>query len=109
GLREWLVAAQTLLWTVVAWRLSTLCAYLVMLAFHLHLPFDAAVLVLVAIGLSMMLPSPPAAVGVFEGATLIALSAYRVPHSVALPYAVVLHLVNFVPLDRKSTRLNSSH
>jgi uncharacterized membrane protein YbhN (UPF0104 family) len=55
------------------------------------------VLVAVAIGLGMILPSPPAAVGVFEGAALIALGAYGVPHSSALPYAVVLHLINFVP------------
>jgi uncharacterized membrane protein YbhN (UPF0104 family) len=45
----------------------------------------------------MILPSPPAAVGVFEGAALIALNAYGVPHSVALSYALVLHAVNFVP------------
>ncbi len=45
----------------------------------------------------MILPSPPAAVGVFEGAALIALKAYGVPYSSALPYALVLHLVNFVP------------
>jgi len=55
------------------------------------------VLVAVAIGLGMILPSPPAAVGVFEGAALIALGTYGIPHSSALPYAVVLHLVNFVP------------
>jgi glycosyltransferase 2 family protein len=97
GLRKRGVASAALLWTIIAWLCSSLCAYLVMLAFHLQLPFAAAVLVMVAIGLSMMLPSPPAAVGVFEGATLIALSAYHVPHSVALPYALVLHLVNFVP------------
>ena len=54
-------------------------------------------LVQVAIGLGMILPSAPAAVGVFEGATLIALRAYDLPHSTALPYALVLHLVNFIP------------
>jgi uncharacterized membrane protein YbhN (UPF0104 family) len=77
--------------------LSIACAALVMVAFHLHLPFAAAVLVMVAIGLGMILPSPPAAVGVFEGATLIALRAYGLPHSTALSYALVLHLMNFVP------------
>ena len=45
----------------------------------------------------MILPSPPAAVGVFEAAALIALAAYGIPHYSALSYAVVLHLVNFVP------------
>jgi hypothetical protein len=77
--------------------MSILCAYLVILALRPQLPLAAAVLVMVAIGLSMMLPSLPAALGVFEGATLLALHAYRVSHSVALPYALVLHLVNFVP------------
>jgi uncharacterized membrane protein YbhN (UPF0104 family) len=66
-------------------------------AFHLHLPFACGVLVAVAIGAGMILPSPPAAVGVFEGAALIALKAYGVSHSEALPFALVLHLVNFVP------------
>lgn len=97
GLRHPWLAVEAFVWTIAAWLLTALCAYLVSLAFHLHLPFACGVLVAVAIGLGMILPSPPAAVGVFEGAALIALSAYGVPHSSALPYAVVLHLVNFVP------------
>jgi uncharacterized protein (TIRG00374 family) len=97
GLRHPLLALEAFVWTIAAWLLTALCAYLVSVAFHLHLPFACAVLVAVAIGLSMILPSPPAAVGVFEGAALIALEAYGVSHSSALPYAVVLHLVNFVP------------
>jgi glycosyltransferase 2 family protein len=97
GLRDRRVALEAFLWTTAAWMLSALCAYLVSLAFHLHLPFACGVLVVVAVGLGMILPSPPAAVGVFEGAALIALKAYGVPHSAALPYALVLHAVNFVP------------
>ncbi|HST55605.1 MAG TPA: lysylphosphatidylglycerol synthase transmembrane domain-containing protein [Solirubrobacteraceae bacterium] len=97
GLRHRGVALEALVWTIAAWMLSALCAYLVSLAFHLHLPFACGVLVVVAVGLGMILPSPPAAVGVFEGAALIALNAYGVSHSAALPYALVLHAVNFVP------------
>jgi glycosyltransferase 2 family protein len=97
GLRDWRVAIPALILTIVAWFMSILCAYFVILAVQPQLPFAAAVLVLVAIGASMILPSPPAAVGVFEGATLLALHAYGLSHSVALPYALVLHLVNFVP------------
>jgi uncharacterized protein (TIRG00374 family) len=97
GLHHRRVAVEGLVWTTVAWLLSMLCAYLLTLAFHLHVPFAASVLVMVAIGLAMILPSPPAAVGVFEGATLIALHAYGLNLSTALPYALVLHLVNFVP------------
>lgn len=97
GLHNRRVALEALVWTITAWMLSSVCSFFVMLAFHLGLPFGAALLVQVAIGLAMILPSPPAALGVFEGATLIALRAYGVPHSTALPYALVLHLVNFLP------------
>ncbi len=97
GLRHPRLALEAFVWTLAAWLMTALCAYLVALAFHLHLPFACGVLVAVAIGLGMILPSPPAAVGVFEGAALIALEAYGVSHSAALPYAVVLHLVNFIP------------
>jgi glycosyltransferase 2 family protein len=97
GLRHPRLALEAFTWTIVAWLLTTVCAYFVSLAFHLHLPFSCGLLVAVAVGLSMILPSPPAAVGVFEGAALIALRAYGVPASSALPYAVILHLVNFLP------------
>jgi uncharacterized protein (TIRG00374 family) len=97
GLRHARLAMEAFLWTIVAWLFTALCAYFVSRAFHLHLPLSCGLLVAVAIGLGMILPSPPAAVGVFEGAVIIALRAYGVPASSALPYAVVLHLVNFVP------------
>jgi uncharacterized protein (TIRG00374 family) len=97
GLRHGTVAIVAFAWTLLAWLLSSLCAYFVTVAFHLHMSFACGILVTVAIGAGMILPSPPAAVGVFEGATLIALRVYHIPHSAALSYALVLHLVNFVP------------
>ena len=97
GLRHPMLALEAAAWTIVSWLLTATSAYLVTVAFHLHLPFACGVLVAVAIGAGMILPSSPAAVGVFEGAALIALSAYGIPHSSALPFALVLHLVNFVP------------
>lgn len=97
GLRHPRLALEAFAWTITSWLLTALCAYFVTLAFHLHLPFASGVLVAVAIGASMILPSSPAAVGVFEGAALIALTAYGIPHSSALPFALVLHLVNFAP------------
>jgi uncharacterized protein (TIRG00374 family) len=97
GLRNRQVAVEAFLWTIAAWMLTALCSYLVSVAFHLHLPFACGVLVAVAVGLSMILPSPPAAIGVFEGAAILALKTYGLPKSSILPYALVLHAVNFVP------------
>lgn len=112
GLRHPRLALEAFAWTIAAWLLTALCAYFVTVAFHLHLPFASGILVAVAIGAGMILPSSPAAVGVFEGAALIALTAYGVPHSSALPAALVLHLVNFVPFVLVGTFLlhyNSRH
>lgn len=97
GLRNRRVAVEAFLWTILAWMLTALCAYFVSVAFHLHLPLACGVLVAVAVGLSMILPSPPAAIGVFEGAAILALKAYSLPKSTILPFALVLHAVNFVP------------
>jgi uncharacterized protein (TIRG00374 family) len=97
GLRQKRVAFEAFVWTVVAWMISALSAWLLTLAFPLHLPFSCGILLVVAVGVGMILPSPPAAVGVFEGAALIGLKAYGVSHTAALPYALVLHLTNFIP------------
>ena len=98
GLREHRVALEALLWSLAAWLTSALWAWLVLLAFEPSRGFGVGVLVTVAIGLSMIIPSPPAAVGVFEAAGVLALKAYHVRSSIALPYALVLHVSNFVPL-----------
>jgi uncharacterized protein (TIRG00374 family) len=98
GLRNPRVALEALAWSVAAWLTSALWAWLVLLAFEPSFGFGAGVLVTAVIGLSMIIPSPPAAVGVFEAAGVLALHAYGVPASIALPYALVLHVTNFVPL-----------
>ena len=97
ALRRPRVAAAGLLWTALSWIAFALSFWLLMIGFDLDVPPLAGLLVLVATGLAMILPSPPAAVGVFEGAVVVALGAYDVSPSHALPYAVVLHLVNVLP------------
>jgi glycosyltransferase 2 family protein len=98
GLREHRVALEALMWSLAAWLSSALWAWLVLLAFEPSSGFGAGVMVTVVIGLAMIIPSPPAAVGVFEAAGVLALHAYHVSQSAALPYALVLHVSNFVPL-----------
>ena len=71
--------------------------WLVTFAFHLHLPFGAGLLVMVATSLAMVIPSSPAAVGVFEAATLVALKPFGVSHAPGLSYAVCLHALNAIP------------
>lgn len=97
SLRHSRLAVTALVLTTVSWLLLGLSTWILMLGFGLDLPFGAGLLVIVALGLSMILPSSPAAIGVFEAATLVALNAYGVPNSQALSYALVLHALNFFP------------
>jgi glycosyltransferase 2 family protein len=84
--------------TVASWLLISLAFWICMHGFHLGLGFEAALLVVISINLAMVIPSGPAAVGVFEAATLVALLPFDVDRSTALSYALVLHALNFIPL-----------
>jgi uncharacterized protein (TIRG00374 family) len=97
ALRNPVIALRGFVLTVASWFVLALSYWILMEAFHLSLPLDAAILVTVAINLSLVLPSSPAALGVFEAATIIALNAFDVPHAEALSYALVLHVLNLVP------------
>ena len=97
GLRRPRIAAAGFLLTSVSWILVALSFWLAMLAFDLALPPVAGLLVLAAVGLSLLLPAAPASLGVFEAAVVIALDAYDVPRSEALSYAFVLHALNLFP------------
>ncbi|HEV2058410.1 MAG TPA: lysylphosphatidylglycerol synthase transmembrane domain-containing protein [Solirubrobacteraceae bacterium] len=97
ALRSPVIAVRGFALTVASWVVLAISFWILMDAFALDLPFAAAILATVAINLSLVLPSSPAALGVFEAATIIALTAFDVPHAAALSYAIVLHVLNLVP------------
>jgi uncharacterized protein (TIRG00374 family) len=97
GLRRWRVAAAGFAWTTLSWLVVGVGYWLLAEAFDLDVPPAAGLLVVIAIGLAMVLPSTPAALGVFEGATVVALASYGVDESAALSYALVLHALSIVP------------
>ncbi|MEX2211325.1 MAG: lysylphosphatidylglycerol synthase transmembrane domain-containing protein [Gaiellaceae bacterium] len=97
ALRDWRVAALSGALTLVSWLVLAASCWALMPAFDLGLGYEAGVLVLVAVGLASVVPAPPASLGVFEGAVVVALTAFDVEPSIALSYALVLHAVNFFP------------
>jgi hypothetical protein len=97
GLLRLRIAVATFALTIASWLVLGIGFWLVTVAFHLHVSYLAGLLVVIGIGLSMVLPSSPAALGVFEGATVICLGAYGIGDSRALSYALVLHALNFLP------------
>lgn len=73
--------------------------YLFFIVFGMYaLPFSAACFVLCCTGLTMILPSSPGAMGVFEWAALQALTLFAVARSDALGYALGLHVFTNVTL-----------
>ena len=99
GLRHAHIAGPAALWTILSWIVVGLSAWFVLRGFDLGVSLSpvAGLFVVITINLALVLPSSPAAVGVFEAATLLALDAYGVDKSAALSYALVLHALNFVP------------
>ena len=91
------VALRGMAITLASWIGLGVSYWILMFSFSLELPVVAGILVTVAINLSLVLPSSPAALGVFEAATVVALRAFDVPQAEALSYALVLHLVNLLP------------
>ena len=97
AMRDARTALRAMVLTIASWVVLSLSYWILMQAFALDLPFAAALLVTVTINMGLVLPSSPAAIGVFEAATVIALAAFDVPRAEALSYALVLHLLNLIP------------
>jgi uncharacterized protein (TIRG00374 family) len=97
ALRSPRIALRGMALTIASWTTLGVSYWILTMGFHLDLPLVAGLLVTVAINLSLVLPSSPAALGVFEAATVVALRAFDVPQAEALSYALVLHLLNLVP------------
>lgn len=88
-----------LLTSALVWLGYAVFNYTIMAAFRMtYLPFAAALLVLCATGFSMVLPSSPGAMGVFEWAGVQALAVYGVEQNLAFGYMVVLHLFTNIVL-----------
>jgi glycosyltransferase 2 family protein len=97
ALRRPTVALGAFAVTTGSWLVMGGSFWLLMRGFDFGVDASAALLVLVTVNLTMIVPSGPAALGVFEAGTVVALHAYRVPQSEALSYALVVHALNFLP------------
>jgi uncharacterized membrane protein YbhN (UPF0104 family) len=83
--------------TAASWLAVAVSFWLAIRGLGLELGYDAAVLVVAATTFSLVLPSLPASLGVFEAAAVISLAAHGVDDSRALACAVVLHVLSFLP------------
>jgi uncharacterized protein (TIRG00374 family) len=83
--------------TIASWLLIAVSYWLLLRAFDLDLGFEAGLLVVVATNLALIIPSGPAAIGVFEAATVAALAPFHVDRTSALSYGILLHALTALP------------
>ncbi len=92
------LVAALLAWTAVIWLLSVATNLIVLKALGLSVSLWSSVLLLAVLQVGVAVPSSPGKIGVFHYLTVLTLSIFRVQRDAALGYAVILHLVVFVPI-----------
>ena len=89
---------QVVAWTIIQWLFSASALYCIMMAFDLDVSFDAAVLVLVVVSFGFLIPASPGSIGVYHALSMKVLeSVYSIESSAALSYALVAHLLYYMP------------
>jgi uncharacterized membrane protein YbhN (UPF0104 family) len=93
--RDTLIGAAA--WTAITWGLSIVINYTVQRAFGVD-SWIAAVTLLAVLMIGVALPPSLAAVGIFEGLSMLTLSLFGVSAEEALAIGLMVHLVVIVPL-----------
>ncbi|HET8580201.1 MAG TPA: lysylphosphatidylglycerol synthase transmembrane domain-containing protein [Nitrospiraceae bacterium] len=95
-LRSGKQALFTLMLTFVIWSIEAASVGLVMKSLDLNLPWIAALLLVVVLSLSYVIPAAPGAVGTYEFFAITALIPFAVKNDQAVGLALVLHAVVYV-------------
>ena len=87
-------------WSAVAFATQALASWLVGSAMDMSLSFRAALLLLSVLQISAVVPIPtsPGRVGLYHYLCIVTLAIFHVPSQEALAYAVVLHIVTYLPM-----------
>jgi glycosyltransferase 2 family protein len=90
--------APLIMLTTIIWGISVLVNWLIMLSLGIHLPWTAAVLLLLGLQAGISLPSVPGRIGVFEYICVLILTLFGLDKTTALGFGILLHLTIFVPI-----------
>jgi uncharacterized protein (TIRG00374 family) len=85
-------------WSLGSWLVLSVSYYAVLRSLGIPSPVRAAVLSLVVTNLVQVIPASAASLGVFEAAGRASIATYGATSAAAVSAAVVLHVVNTVPL-----------
>ena len=88
---------RLIFWTVLIWGFAITTNTLTLLAFDIHLPITASLLVLVGLQAGISLPAIPGTIGLFEFICVLALSVFGVDQTLALSFGLLLHAIVLLP------------
>lgn len=84
------------IWTAISWSLSFISNAAILHAFGVD-SLPAALLLLAVLMIGIALPPSIAALGIFEGLTILTLGSFGVPAETALAIGIVLHVAIILP------------
>jgi uncharacterized protein (TIRG00374 family) len=85
-------------WTLLHWLLQPLAFWLGFKALGIDVSWSATLFVQGLIVVGVALPSAPGYFGLFETAAVISLGLYGIDESAAVAWALVFHVVTFIPI-----------
>jgi len=84
--------------SIASWTVEASTYWIVLQAFEFEVSFWVLILVLGLANLTTILPSTPGYVGTFHAAVVLTLTAFNVPGESAGAYAIVMHMVLWLPI-----------
>jgi uncharacterized membrane protein YbhN (UPF0104 family) len=84
--------------SLALWFLPIVSSWIVMKGFGFPVPFSAALVVFLFIGMATALPNPPAMVGPFQYACILALGIYGVAREEALAFGLFLNALQVLTI-----------
>jgi len=98
SLRDWGAQAQLWGWSILIWLLAVLTNELVLWAVHLQGNPLISPLLLVVLMTGAIMPTSPLQIGVFHYLCIITLGVFGIDQSHALTYALLLHMIVYLPI-----------
>lgn len=84
--------------SIALWFLPILSSYIMIRAFDLNAPFNAALVVFIFIGFGTALPQAPGMIGTYQYACILALALFGIGQTEALAYGLLLNAVQLATL-----------
>jgi uncharacterized protein (TIRG00374 family) len=84
--------------SLALWFLPILSSWIMIQAFGLDVPFNAALIVFIFIGFGTALPQAPGMIGTYQYACVLALGLFGVPQPLALAYGLALNAIQLTTL-----------